>query len=87
MIERPMSWMTLQSGTRVATSDGNELGKITQVIADREKGIFSGVAYRPGLIGSELFIPADLIDNITEQEVRLSIPAAEAEQKIKTYDG
>ena len=78
--------MTLQPGTRIATSDGEDLGKVAQVIADLEKGIFSGLTYKSGLIGGEQFVPADLIDNITEEEVKLSISTAEAEQKIQSYE-
>ena len=82
-----MSWMTLQPGTRVVTNDDGELGKVTQVIADLEKGIFSGLAYRPGIIGSELFVPADLIDTISESDVRLTISEDEAKQKLENYEG
>ena len=82
-----MSWMTLQSGTRIATSDGDELGKVAQVVADLEKGIFSGITFKSGLIGSERFVPADLIDGMSEKEVTLTVSAADAEGLIKDYEG
>ena len=79
--------MTLKSGTRIVTSDDGELGKVHQVVADTQKDIFSGVTYKHGLLGSEHFVPADLIEDITEEEVRLSVSTSDAEQKIQAYEG
>lgn len=77
--DRPISWMALQDGTPVLASDGNEVGKVTEVVADRAKDIFSGIRFRHGLFGSEHFVPADKVAEITQEDVTLTMTAAEAE--------
>jgi len=87
MAGEPISWMTLGSGTRIATADGTEVGRVHEVIADRQKDIFSGITFRDGLLGGDRFVPADLIGDMTSDEVRLTVGADEAEEKIQPYKG
>ena len=68
-------------------SDGQEIGRVQDVVADREKDIFSGVTFSEGIRGGIRFVPAALIEQITSEGVTLSAPAAEAEQKIEPYEG
>ena len=82
-MSEPMSWMTLEKGTRVVSSDGTELGTVADVIADVEKGIFSGLSISSGLLSGNLFVPADLIGNMSEDAVALSITSAEADAKLE----
>lgn len=76
---KPVSWMTLAEGTEVVASDGADLGKVTSVIADVEKDIFSGIEFRSGFLSSTTYAPADLVAEITEDRVTLSITQEEAE--------
>ena len=87
MSDEPISWMTLGSGTRIAASDGTEVGRVHEVIADRQKDIFSGITFRDGLLSGDRFIPADLIGDITAEEVRLTVSGDEATEKIQPYEG
>lgn len=83
--ERSIAWLALQEGTSIIGSDGEQVGKVGEVIADREKDIFSGVTFKPGLMDAAVFIPADKIGDLTESEVTLTIPAAEA-AALEPYD-
>ena len=76
---KPVSWMTLSEGTDVVGSDGSDLGKVTSVVADIEKDIFSGIEFRSGFLSSTTYAPADLVSEITEDRVTLSITRDEAE--------
>ena len=76
--QAPTSWMTLEKGTTVLSSDGEELGSIAEVIADRQKDIFSGVTINSGLLSSNRFAPAAIIDEMSPTSVTLSITAAQA---------
>ena len=76
---KPVSWMTLAEGTEVVASDGSDLGKVTSVIADVEKDIFSGIEFRSGFLSSTTYAPADLVSEITEDRVTLSITRDQAE--------
>ena len=84
--DAPVSWMTLEKGTTVLSSDGQEVGSVDEVIADRQKDIFSGVTIDSGLLSSKRFAPASVIEDISTDGVRLSIPASEAEE-LEDYEG
>lgn len=84
--ERSIAWLALEAGTTIVGSDGEEVGKVAEVIADRQKDIFSGVTYTPSLMDSALIIPADLIADLTDSEVTLTIPAAAAAE-LEPYGG
>ncbi len=75
---RPIAWMALEEGTPVRSSDGEDIGHVATVVADEGKDIFSGLAVRSGLLGSPVFVAADLVDEITADAVTLTITAAES---------
>jgi hypothetical protein len=86
MTGQQISWMALEEGTPVHSSDGEDLGKVTTIVADRAKDIFSGIAFKDGLLGPEHFAPAADIDVITGVSVRLSL-SADAAKGLDPYDG
>ncbi|MFN2587286.1 MAG: PRC-barrel domain-containing protein [Actinomycetota bacterium] len=71
--DRPIAWLALKEGTPILASDGTEVGRVTTVVADEQNDIFSGVAFRPGLLDGRRFVPADAIDRLTEGAVHLKI--------------
>lgn len=87
MTGQPIAWMALESGTPIVTTDGTELGRVHEVIADQQKDIFSGITFRDGVLSGERFVPAATIDTITTDEVRLTLSGAETEEKIEPYEG
>jgi uncharacterized protein YrrD len=84
--ETPIAWAALETGTPVFSSDGTELGKVTEVIADEQKDIFSGISVDPGWFKEERFVPADLIARLTSQAVHLNISAGAAETQLESSD-
>jgi hypothetical protein len=70
----------------VYSSDGAQLGKVSHVVADDVKDIFSGIAFTRGLLGEEAFAPAALVDSISTEGVRLSLSHAQAEEKLGPYE-
>lgn len=84
--DAPISWMTLEKGTTVLSSDGEDLGNVDEVVADRQKDIFSGVTISSGLLSNSRFAPAELIEDMSANAVRLSITAAQSEE-LGTYEG
>jgi uncharacterized protein YrrD len=85
--ETPIAWATLEAGTPVFSSDGAELGKVADVVADEQKDIFSGISVDPGWFKEERFVPAELIDRLTSRAVYLTIPARTAESQLETGHG
>lgn len=80
--ESPISWTTLTAGTAVHSSDGQELGKVVDVVADEQKDIFSGIVLKPGWLKESRFVPAELIGEITSRAVRLTVSAGEARERL-----
>lgn len=78
--------MALEPGTPVRSSEGDDLGQVSVVVADDQKDIFSGLAFRPGVLGPQRFAPANAISEITPQHVTLRLSSAEAEA-LEEYEG
>jgi hypothetical protein len=76
--ETPIAWLALDEGTPIVASDGEEVGRVSTVVADEQKDIFSGVTFRPGLLDGQRFVPASAIDRLTTEAVHLNITAADA---------
>jgi uncharacterized protein YrrD len=81
--ETPIAWPALKKGVPVYSSDGEELGKVASVVADEQKDIFSGLTLDPGVFKHQRFVPAELVEQMTTGGVRLSLPSAEAEQRLE----
>jgi uncharacterized protein YrrD len=84
--ERPIAWLALGKGTPVYSSDGEEIGKVSTVVADVQKDIFSGISFKHGLLGSEHFVPAEAIGELTDQAVHLNLSADQA-QELQHHGG
>ena len=84
--ERAIAWRVLKKGAKVFSSSGDEVGRVSDVVADDQKDIFSGVAFRPGLLSSPRFVPADLIASLTEEGVYLTISESQADE-LDEYPG
>jgi uncharacterized protein YrrD len=76
--EHQIAWPALKEGTTIRSADGDELGKVIDVVADLQKDIFSGITFRSSLLESRVFVPAEKIEQLTSEEVTLTITAAEA---------
>jgi uncharacterized protein YrrD len=83
-VEKPIAWLALKKGIAVRGSDGKEIGKVEEVVADVGKDIFSGLIVDTGLFDRSRFVPADLIERMTTVGVHLTIPAGEADRRLET---
>jgi hypothetical protein len=76
----PVSWFLIEPGWKVTGSDGAELGTVHEVTGDSSLDIFDGLAVKPGLLGKTRYVPAELVAEIVEGEVRLSVGQDEFER-------
>jgi hypothetical protein len=74
----PISYLTLEEGTPVFGSDGDEVGEVAHVLADEEADVFDGIVIKHGL-GHHVFADAEQVAAIHERGVTLTVTAAEAE--------
>jgi hypothetical protein len=69
----PASWLLIEKHWKVVGADGDEIGKVEEVVGDSSHDIFSGLTVGTGLLHKARFVPAELVIEIVEGEVRLSI--------------
>jgi hypothetical protein len=74
----PMSYLTLEAGTRVVGSDGTDVGSVEHVLADPDADIFDGLVISSG--GGPRFVDATQVARIDEDAVTLTVDAAAAER-------
>lgn len=76
----PISYEVLEPGTPIFSSDGEQIGKVTHVLADEGEDVFDGIVIgeHPGRHGHR-FADADDIDRIYERGVVLKLDHVAAE--------
>jgi uncharacterized protein YrrD len=75
-----ISYMTLEAGTPVYSSDGKEIGKVEHVLADLDRDIFDGIVLDTSVLpGGHRFVDAPEVVEIHERGVVLAVDSAGAE--------
>ncbi len=75
----PISYLVLERGVPVFSSDGERLGKVVRVQRDIATHIFDGIVFATGSgIGGRRFVDAPEVGEIRERGVTLAIDAREA---------
>jgi uncharacterized protein YrrD len=72
----PVSYLTLQAGTPVVSSDGERLGTVAHVLYDADEDIFDGIVVETA--DGHRFADAPEVATIHEDAVTLSIDAEAA---------
>jgi hypothetical protein len=76
----PISYLTLEPGTDVVSSDGEVVGKVQHVLAAAEEDIFDGLVVDTRLgPGGLRFVDADQVQELYERAAVLGIAAAEVD--------
>ena len=76
----PVSWFLIEKHWKVVGADGEEIGNVEDVVGDSSADIFSGLTVGTGLLHKGRLVPAELVAEIVEGEVRLSIGKDEFER-------
>jgi hypothetical protein len=72
----PISYLVLENGTEVFTSDGARIGKVERVLAIPDEDIFDGLILDTD--DGERFVDADNVDEIYERGVVLKLDSEHA---------
>ncbi|MET0260192.1 MAG: DUF2171 domain-containing protein [Gaiellaceae bacterium] len=81
----PVSWFVVDRGWEVVGSDGSKLGTVEEVLGDTELDVFDGLSVATGLLGKPRYVPSELVQEIVEGSVHLSIGQDEA-GRLDEYD-
>jgi hypothetical protein len=76
----PVSWLLIEPGWRVVSSDGLEVGHVDEVAGDDTDDIFDGLAVASSAFGKPRYVRSDQVAEITRGTVTLTLTRAEAEQ-------
>jgi uncharacterized protein YrrD len=76
-VSEPVSWLMVEPGWTLETSDGKEVGTVHEVLGDENADIFDGLAVSPGLLKRPRYLPAESVAEIREGHIRLTISADE----------
>jgi hypothetical protein len=77
----PVAWTVVERGWAVTASDGNEVGKVDQVLGDPEADIFDGLSVGAGaILDRPRYVPSEKVGAIEEGTVHLTIDADEYER-------
>jgi hypothetical protein len=74
----PVSWLQIEQGWNVVSSDGVAVGAVAQVEGDKQSDIFDGLAVIPAGERQPRYVPGEIVSTIYPGEVTLKIGSAEA---------
>lgn len=78
---RPASYLVLEKGTAVYSSDGEKIGEVTHVLAAEEEDVFDGIIIAEHLgPGGHRFVDADDVADIYDRGVVLKLDREQAAQ-------
>ena len=69
----PVSWMVIEHGWSVVDSEGDEVGRIDEVLGDEDADIFNGLNVLTGVVGKKTYVPAEVVGEIVEGRVQLTL--------------
>jgi hypothetical protein len=73
----PVSWLQIEQGWNVVSSDGASVGLVAQVEGDKQSDIFDGLAVESGKPARMLYVPGEQVGLIHPGEVSLTISFAD----------
>jgi hypothetical protein len=77
MSSEPVSWLMIESGWTVGTSDAVEVGHVAEVDGDSNMDVFHGIAVSTRMLGKPRYVAAEHVGTIVEGRVNLLITADE----------
>ena len=71
----PVAWSYVEADTPVVGSDGEELGRVAEMLGTEDEGIFHGVAVKARRGSSTRVVPADAVTLLTPSMVQVALDA------------
>ncbi len=68
--DHPVSWLLIRFGWKVLSADGEQIGRVWRVKAERSRDIFNGLTYVAGF-SLPKYVPAEDIAEIRHGVVQL----------------
>jgi PRC-barrel domain len=78
--EREVAWLAMPEKVPVMDEAGEEIGRVEELLGDREDDIFHGIVVKLARGGRKVEVRADRIPKITTERVYTDLAADELEQ-------
>lgn len=75
-----VSWKAIERDARVRSSDGQDVGKVAEVVGDPDADIFNGLVVSLGLLDANRYVPAESVTGIWPDRVEVAATADELER-------
>ncbi|MDX6506714.1 MAG: hypothetical protein QOE36_81 [Gaiellaceae bacterium] len=82
----PVSWLVIERGWEVKGPGGDEIGRVDEVIGDKNADIFNGLALSEGLFKGRRYVPAERVHGIYEGLVEVDLTSEQVDA-LEHYDG
>jgi hypothetical protein len=71
-VSDPVAWLLIEPGWDVVDAAGEHVGKVEEVVGDRENDIFNGLNIATSLLSKSHYVPAEKVGEIIEGRVQLA---------------
>lgn len=75
--EQPIAWRGVTPDTPVRTSEGEQVGTLSDMLGSDQEDIFHGIVVHLGRLGHHVFVPADQVSLMTHTHVDVALTSAE----------
>jgi len=75
--EDPIAWRGVAQDTPVRSSDGEQVGTLSDLLGSDREDIFHGIVVHLGRLGHHVFVPADQVSLITRSHVDVALTSDE----------
>jgi hypothetical protein len=76
-LEDPISWRGVAQDTPVRSSDGQDVGTLSDLLGSDQEDIFHGIVVHLGRLGHQVFVPADQVTLMTRLHVDVALTSDE----------
>ena len=84
MSEPEVSWKAVDAGATVVTAGGREVGKLREVVGDKEADIFDGLVVSVATLRRDRYIASERVQRIWPDRIEVDLTAEEA-QNLPEY--
>jgi uncharacterized protein YrrD len=81
----PVSWLVIEPGWKVVGPNGEELGKVEEIVGDTGKDIFNGLSITTGVLSRPRYLPAERVRLITDGRVVVDL-SEEAMERLDEHE-
>ncbi|MGB2952041.1 MAG: hypothetical protein WBB74_01465 [Gaiellaceae bacterium] len=79
-VEEPqVAWTAVEADAALVTTDGSEIGRVREIVGDKEADIFDGLVVKTSSHGPDRYVPSERVRRMWPHRVEVELTAAEAE--------